>query len=380
MITRTNAHTHSLNVVRFLVNHPRSGTCLSVHHMHTHTHTLVPQEGCRGYTHILTQCSLSSGNSKRGARGRLISYSHTHSPFPGEPSQVRDFSVCSSHAHTHTHILWYPKRGAGDTHTYSLNVVCLLVTPRGVPGEGLSLTHTHTVRFLVNHPRSGTSLSVHHMHTHTHILWYPKRGAGDTHTYSFNVVCPLVTPRGVPGEGLSLTHTHTVRFLVNHPRSGTSLSVHHMHTHTHTLVPQEGCRGYTHILTQCSLSPGNSERGARGRLISYSHTHSPFPGEPSQVRDFSVCSSHAHTHTHTLVPQEGCRGYTHILIQCSLSSGNSERGARGRLISYSHTHSPFPGEPSQVRDFSVCSSHAHTHTYSGTPRGVPGIHTHTHSM
>ena len=245
MITRTNAHTHSLNVV------PGQGlVCLFI--TCTHTHTLVPQEGCRGYTHILTQCSLSSGNSERGARGRLISYSHTHSPFPGEPSQVRDFSVCSSHAHTHTY--------SG--------------TPRGVPG----------------------------IHTHTH---------------SLNVVCPLVTPRGVPGEGLSLTHTHTVRFLVNHPRSGTSLSVHHMHTHTHTLVPQEGCRGYTH---------------------------------------------------------------THSLTQCSLSSGNSERGARGRRISYSHTHSPFPGEPSQVRDFSVCSSHAHTHTYSGTPRGVPGIHTHTHSL
>ena len=153
-------------------------THFSVHHMHTHTYSGTPRgvPGIHTHTHSLTQCSLSSGNSERGARGRLISYSHTHSPFPGEPSQVRDFSVCSSHAHTHTY--------SG--------------TPRGVPG----------------------------IHTHTH---------------SLNVVCPLVTPRGVPGEGLSLTHTHTVRFLVNHPRSGTSLSVHH--THTHTLVPQEGCWG-----------------------------------------------------------------------------------------------------------------------------------------
>ena len=215
-------HTHT---VRFLVNHPRSGTSLSVHHMHTHS----PFPGEPSQVRDFSVCS-----------------SHTHSPFPGEPSQVRDFSVCSSHAHTHTYS-GTPRGVPGiHTHTHSLNVVCPLVTPRGVPGEGLSLTHTHTVRFLVNHPRSGTSLSVHHMHTHTHILWYSKRGAGDTHTYSLNVVCPLVTPRGVPGEGLSLTHTHTVHFLVNHPRSGTSLSVHHMHTHTHILwYPKRGA-GDTH--------------------------------------------------------------------------------------------------------------------------------------
>ena len=147
-----------------------------------------------------------------------------------------------------------------------------------------------------------------------HILWYPKRGAGVgscVFDHSYQRTHSLTQCSPFPGE----------------PSQVRDLFVCSSHAHTH-------------ILTQCSLSSGNSERGARGRLISYSHTHSPFPGEPSQVRDFSVCSSHAHTHTHTLVPQEGCRGYTHILTQCSLSPGNSERGARGRLVCIqSHTHS-----------------------------------------
>ena len=224
-------------------------------------------------------------------------------------------SLSVHHMHTHTHILWYSKRGAGDihTHTHSLNVVCPLVTPRGVPGEGLSLTHTHTVRFLVNHPRSGTSLSVHHMHTHTHTLVLQEGCRGYTHTHSLNVVCPLVTPRGVPGEGLSLTHTHTVCFLVNHPRSGTSLSVHHLHTHTHTLVLQEGCRGYTHTHSLNVVCPLVTPRGVPGEGLSLTHTHTVrfLVNHPRSGTSLSV--HHMHTHTHTLVPQEGCREYTHTL-------------------------------------------------------------------
>ena len=105
-----------------------------------------------------------------------------------------------------------------------------------------------------------------------HILWYPKRSAelGSCvfgHWYQ---------------RTHSLTHTHTVRLLVNHPRSGTCLSVHHMHTH----------------------------------ILTHTHTHSPSPGEQSQVRDLFVCSSNAHTY----------------LYQCSLSPGSLERGARGRLV------------------------------------------------
>ena len=111
------------------------------------------------YTYSLTQCS----------------------PSPGEPSQVRDLFVCSLHAHTH--ILGYPKRGAGDTHTYSLTQC----SPS--PGEQSQVRdlfvcslHTHT------HTYSGTPRGVPGIHTHTH---------------SLNVVCSLVSPRGVPGEGLS---------------------------------------------------------------------------------------------------------------------------------------------------------------------------------
>ena len=141
----------------------------------------------------------------------------------------------------------------------------------GAPGEGLSVLN--------------------------HILWYPKWGAGV----------------GSCMFDHSYQRTHSLTQCS--PRSGTCLSVHHMHTHTHTLVLQERCRGYTHAhsLTQCSLSSGNSERGARGRLISYSHTHSPFPGEPSQVRDLSVCSSHAHAHTYSGTPREVPGIYTRTL-------------------------------------------------------------------
>ena len=292
------------------MNHPRSGTSLSVHHMHTHTHTLVPQEGCRGYTHILTQCSLSPGNFERGARGRLVCLqSHTHSlqsllvnhrrsgqvenaevwkcrstntgvrkwKYGNQSTEVgvrktvvrkpeygnwstETVSVLhrfplapqvestANHTHACTHTL-VPQEGLPRIGlSFNTLTQCSLSSgnsERGARGRLISYSHTHSP--FPGEPSQVRDFSV--CSSHTHILWYPKRGAGDTHTYSLNVVCPLVTLRGVPGEGLSLTHTHTVRFLVNHPRSGTSLSVHHMHTHTHTLVPQEGCRGYTHTLT-----------------------------------------------------------------------------------------------------------------------------------
>ena len=67
---------------------------------------------------MLTQCSLSPGNFERGARGRL----------------VRLGVVCT--------LVNNPRGGLcnhAHTHTCSLNVVCLLVTSRGVPGEGSSV-------------------------------------------------------------------------------------------------------------------------------------------------------------------------------------------------------------------------------------------------
>ena len=71
-----------------------------------------------------------------------------------------------------------------------------LVTWSGVSGEGSSFLH---VAFLLRGNRERLCLSsVIHEHTnHTHA--YPGIGVG---LFKVCVVCPLVTARGVPGEGL----------------------------------------------------------------------------------------------------------------------------------------------------------------------------------
>ena len=116
--------------------------------------------------------------------------------------------------------------------------------------------------------------------------------ANYTHTYTcmqcISTNTHSGTPKGVPGVGFSVFN------------------------HTHIL---------THSLTQCSLSPGNFERGARGRLVCLGvvcplvnnprgrlvclHLVCPMvtsrgvPGEGLFVLD---CT---HAQTHTLVPQKG---------------------------------------------------------------------------
>ena len=70
----------------------------------------------------------------------------------------------------------------------------------------------------------------------------------NTHTHSLNVVCPLVTLRKVPGEGLfvlSDTHTHT-------------------HSGTPTGVAGVGLSVFDHTyscLSWCRLSPGEQSQG-----------------------------------------------------------------------------------------------------------------------
>ena len=93
--------------------------------------------------------------------------------------------------------------------------------------------------------------------------------------------------------------------------------------HKHTLwYPKRGSRGrpvcfQSHILTQCSLSPGNFERGARGRLVCLGVVY-PLVNNPRGrlVRLHLVCplvtsrgvpgeGLFVLNHTHTPVDEEG---------------------------------------------------------------------------
>ena len=201
--------THSLQSL--LVNHRRSGQV---------ENTEVRK--CRSTNTGVQKWKYGNQSTEVGVRKTVVRKPEYGNRSTETVSALQRFPLApqvestANHTHACTHTL-VPQEGlpgiglSFNTHTHSLNVVCLLVTPRGVPGEGLSLTHTHTVRFLVNHPRSGTS-SVCSSHAHAHTYSGTPRGVPGihTHTHSLNVVCPLVTPRGVPGEGLSLTHTQSV--------------------------------------------------------------------------------------------------------------------------------------------------------------------------
>ena len=115
----------------------------------------------------------------------------------------------------------------------------------------------------------------------------------------------LATWSGVSGEGLSFLH---LAFLLWGTRERLCLSsVIHEHTKPHTYLG----RGRL-VQSLCSLSSGNCERGARGKLVV-----SPLVNNP-RSRLVCLCSSqctancthtltHTHTHTHTLtlVPLEG---------------------------------------------------------------------------
>ena len=224
--------------------------------MHTHTNTRKS----------LTQCSVSPGHFKRGARGRLVCPGVVCTLVNNPRGGLWLFLIM--HTHTLTHI------------NHSLSVVCLLVTSRErlvcqlptqsvswwtIPGQGL----------------------VHHM---------------QTHTYSG-------TPRGV--------QSYALVFLITCTNALDLCQYQWPVTRGQTTLSERVCV----LVCMCAWlcwpetdkpSPGTPLRVTRGqttlseyvRLVCQSHTQSS-PGEQSQVRDLSVCPSHPHTHT--LVPQEGCR-------------------------------------------------------------------------
>ena len=178
-----------------------------------------------------------------------------------------------------------------------LHVVCPRVTPRGVPGEGLSVLHVVCPRVT---PRGvpGEGLSV-------LLVVCPRvtpRGVPGEGLYVLHVVCPRVTQRGVPGEGLSVLHVVCPRVT---PRGvpGEGLSVLHVVCPLVTPrgVPGEGL-SVLHV-----VCPRVTPRGVPGEGLSVLHVVCPLvtprgvPGEGLSVLHV-VCPRV----TPRGVPGEGC--------------------------------------------------------------------------
>ena len=141
--------------------------------------------------------------------------------------------------------------------------------------------------------------------------------------------------------------------------------------HKHTLwYPKRGSRGrpvcfQSHILTQCSLSPGNFERGARGRLVCLGVVY-PLVNNPRGrlVRLHLVCplvtsrgvpgeGLFVLNHTHTPVDAEG-----RVELGSIVGGGKEFRLVCLHLVCPMVTSRGVPGEGLFVLD----CTHAQTHT------------------